>query len=254
MEVNKSLCKAAKLYHIERMSIQRIRMPFCGNCGISIEDNLKFCKNCGMPVHSPETSSNDASAVDARTGIYSPQSRSSFPFEIALPAVALGLLLLSIITPWLVFNILGQQLTLSPADVIRAIFNSDTDQTVQPSQTPDLSTVTSRYRTAGTAIGLSALCLPTSLAMFAASFATKKYRLSFVLAGGLFAMLSSVGWIFGIESLKSSIMADSSEAGILGGALASVITSAIGIGSGVYLVIAAGITGLITLPIVRRTE
>ena len=67
-------------------------------------------------------------------------------------------------------------------------------------------------------------------------------------------MLSSVGWIFGIESLKSSIMADSSEAGILGGALASVITSAIGIGSGVYLVIAAGITGLITLPIVRRTE
>ena len=28
-------------------------MPFCKNCGSSIEDGAKFCENCGTPIEAP---------------------------------------------------------------------------------------------------------------------------------------------------------------------------------------------------------
>ena len=39
-------------------------MPFCKNCGSSIEDGAKFCENCGTPIEAPVAQPAAQPAVD----------------------------------------------------------------------------------------------------------------------------------------------------------------------------------------------
>lgn len=219
---------------------------------MQLDNDARFCTRCGSAVPSYQSATDGSPNAGDASQRQPSRVQNRFPIEVILPSLALGLILLSLVVPWLVVSALGQQVTIAPSDVIRAAINNKPNQIPQNSQTPDLSIMSSRYSNSRIAFGLSALFLPISLATFAIALGIKNHRVWLASTAGMFAIVSGTAWIFGIETMKSSLMAESSQGGIFGTALISELISGINSGSGVYLAIVAGVIGILTVPISRK--
>lgn len=169
---------------------------------------------------------------------------------IFLPA-ALGLLLPSLIMPWVVINFLGSSL-FSPIDIIGTFYWQDSSRLSSNSaQRFDLYDLLSSYGDSFGASVASMVLYVSSIVGVISAIMFKAHRSRLVISAAFLAILSSALWLYSIESLKSSF---SQQAAITGGivgeefrgherALADII---IGVGFGPYVALAGGAVGILS--------
>ncbi len=164
---------------------------------------------------------------------------------IPLP-VALGLLLTSLVIPWVTINFLGTSL-FTPLDIIRTFVfqgaGSDQDQF-------DLYSFVTSYQDSFMASAAGMGLLVASIVGMSCGIIFRSHRSWLVLMAGCLAVASCLFWLYSIESLKGNF---SHQAAITGGivgeefrgherAIADII---IGVDLGPYLALAGGAAGIV---------
>lgn len=164
---------------------------------------------------------------------------------VSLP-VALGLLIPSLVIPWVTINFLGSSL-FTPLDIIRIFIFEGASNTGQNQF--DLYNFVTSYNDSFLASAASMGLLIASIAGMSSGIIFRSYRSRLALAAGCLAVASSIFWLYSIESLKSNF---ANQAAITGGivgeefkghekAIADII---IGTGLGPYLALAGGGAGI----------
>jgi hypothetical protein len=165
--------------------------------------------------------------------------------ELVLSVSALGLLLISLTLPWLVINFLGQ-FSFTPLDVIRLMMNNREEQFTE---TPDL-----QDNFTATPFLATVVFYPLSMIIVATSLFIRDYRRPLALLGGVAAVIAAVFWFYGIESLKSEMIAAAGSSNEFGEFMGTALASVINTGMGVYVVIAGGVVAMMTYGVKSRPD
>ncbi len=153
-----------------------------------------------------------------------------------LAVVVLCLVLVALILPWLTVSILGM-FSFSLLDIFRGSFTADESGTGRP----DVTQLASSYPDTNVAMAMTLITYVIALFFSVIALASSRLRMRALGSGGFSALSSAVLWIYMIESLKSHAI---SESGGLGQMFGAVLSSAVNIGVGTYLVLIAGIVGM----------
>lgn len=192
----------------------------------------------------------------------------SMRYQVILLGAALGLLLVSLVLPWLVVNLFGQR-SYSVLDNIQILANSqkgegNTTRTSSNNPQNDLviTDLTTVYPNSSSAFILSMLVLyPISVAvmvgavLFAAIGKQRDSKIKLIissriaLVAGILAIITAVLWIYSVESFKDQFSRDAEiSGGIIGeewrGNANLIIDRLIMIGLGHYFVIASGVIAI----------
>lgn len=155
-----------------------------------------------------------------------------------LAVVVLSLIVIAIILPWLTVSILGQ-FSFSLLDIFRGSYAPDDNSPGRP----DVTQLASTYPDTNVALAMTLITYVIALFFSIVALASPKLRMRALGSSGFSALSSAVLWIYMIESLKSHAI---SESGGLGQMFGGVLSAAVNIGVGTYLVLIAGILGLAT--------
>ena len=193
----------------------------------------------------------------------------SLKYQIILLTVALGLLLISLILPWLIVNFFGQR-SYSAFDNMQLLTNSqkeernagDTSFNNKPQNDLVIADLTTVYPDSSSAFILSMLILyPTSITVMVGAIvfsaigkkegSKRKLVLSsrVGLVAGILAIITAVLWIYSVQSFKVQFSRDADlSGGIIGEELKGnanvIIDRLIMMGLGQYLVIASGVIAI----------
>jgi MFS family permease len=191
-------------------------------------------------------------------------------YQIILLTVALGLLLISLILPWLIVNFFGQR-SYSAFDNMQILTNSQKEErnagdtsfnNNKPQNDLVIADLTTVYPDSSSAFILSMLILyPTSITVMVGAIvfsaigkkegSKRKLVLSsrVGLVAGILAIITAVLWIYSVQSFKVQFSRDADlSGGIIGEELKGnanlIIDRLIMIGLGQYLVIASGVIAI----------
>lgn len=187
-------------------------------------------------------------------------------YQIILLGAALGLLLISLVLPWLVVNLFGQR-SYSALDNIQILTTtkkgegntSGTSSSNNPQNDLVITDLTTVYPNSSSAFILSMLVLyPTSVAVMVGAILFAAIRkkgdsqiksivfTKIALVAGVLAIITGVLWIYSVQSFKVQFSRDAEiSGGIIGeewrGNANVVIDRLIMMGLGHYFVIASGV-------------
>lgn len=204
----------------------------------------------------------------------------SLRYQIILLGAALGLLLVSLVLPWVVVNLFGQR-SYSAFDNIQILTNSQKVEEGNTTETPSnnnnpqndlvISDLTTVYPDSSSAFILSMLILyPISVAVMSGAIiftaiigkrggSNKKLVVlssRIALAAGILAITTAALWIYSVESFKVQFSRDAEvSGGIIGeewkGNARVIIDRIIMMGLGQYIVIASGVIAVFSYFIVN---
>jgi hypothetical protein len=163
---------------------------------------------------------------------------------IILPVV-IGLLLPSIVIPWIIVNLFGYH-PFSPLTVLEELVGKS--QVISQNQILLLD-ITSSYKDTYLSIILSIILYIISIPTIITSLVWKKQRSVLLLVVSALAISSGLIWLYAVESFRSNFSNQAaSTGGIIGeewkGKESTLVNRIIGFGSGQYFVIIAGIVAL----------
>ncbi|MBI2451485.1 hypothetical protein HYV50_00230 [Candidatus Pacearchaeota archaeon] len=163
-------------------------------------------------------------------------------YSFILFPLSIGIMLPSLIAPWVTINLSGQH-SHSPFDIIKSAISQSAGFVSQNQF--DLLDLWAKYTDSYFALILSMITYITSITLMILSIALKKNRSKFILIAGILAMSSGISWIYTIESFKTHFVQTAvSAGGIIGeewkGQESTIINSIIVTGFGHHLVILAG--------------
>jgi MFS family permease len=191
----------------------------------------------------------------------------SLKYQIMLLTTALGLLVISLILPWLTINFFGQR-SYTAFDNMQILTNSQKEEgnaggtsfnNNKPQNDLVMADLTTVYPDSSSAFILSMLILyPTSIAVMVGAIvfsaigkksgSKRKLVLSsrVGLVAGILAIITAVLWIYSVQSFKDQFSRDSElSGGIIGeewkGNANVIIDRLIMMGLGQYIVIASGV-------------
>jgi hypothetical protein len=169
-----------------------------------------------------------------------------------LVPISLGILVPTLLIPWLSIDLLGHH-TYSPLNILIEIIYLN-DKTFIQSQNFSLLNIASTYYNSYYAVIFSITIYIGSISFLAASLLLqKKYHkmllLKLVLVGGIFALAAGVSWMYAIETFKNRFEQEAaSTGGLIGeewkGKESMIINRIIMIGPIPYFVIGAGIIAI----------
>jgi hypothetical protein len=159
---------------------------------------------------------------------------------ILLP-LSLGLLLPSIVVPWLVVDFLGHH-PYSPLDIVGELVQHGQNQYL-------LLDLTSTYTGTSSAFVFSTVLYLISIAAIIAAIVWKKHRAKIALVAGIIAITAGLAWLYSVQSFKTHFAQEaSSTGGLIGqewkGKESTIIDGVIIMGSGHFFVITAGILAI----------
>jgi hypothetical protein len=150
-----------------------------------------------------------------------------------LATVALLILVLALVMPWLTINFLSQ-FNVSLMDIYRYMFQGGQSQpaTGSPQQ------AVNQYLSSVWALFASILLYPFILILAIVSIFSRKA----CIVTGFLGVFDGVLWVFGIDSLKAEIVKEAiRQGGVFGQLIAGAVTSTITVGYGAYVTILGGI-------------
>jgi hypothetical protein len=168
-------------------------------------------------------------------------------FRFLLLPISLGLLLPSLLLPWLAVDFLGHHMYV-PVNVLGEIMNQNNNNNNAITKQDDsfgLLDITSTYHDSWFAIVFSMVIYPASIILIVAAVLYRNYQSKLALAGGILAIISVILWIYAIDSFKSHFAREAaSTGGLISGEWKGkenlLINRIIITGSGYYYVIIAG--------------
>ena len=172
-------------------------------------------------------------------------------YRFILLPLALGLLLPSMVVPWLIVDFLGHH-PYSPLDIIGELVqrNLSNNNTTPPSQNQFLLLdLTSTYTGTSSAFVFSTVLYLISIPAIIAAMVWKKHRAKIALAAGIIAITAGLAWVYSVQSFKTHFAQEaSSTGGLIGqewkGKESAIIDGIIIMGSGHFFVITAGILAI----------
>jgi hypothetical protein len=149
--------------------------------------------------------------------------------------IGLLIMVLALTMPWLTITFLGQ-FSISLADVYRLIFSAQ----LQTAPKGTLGDVTG-FMPSITAIFITLVAYPASVILGLASMVTRKAAPF----AGIVGIASGVSWIFGVNSLKVTLVQRAAESGGFGDIIAGLAATLVRVDYGAYAVIIGGIVILL---------
>jgi len=161
---------------------------------------------------------------------------------LAVSATVLAMLLIAVMLPWLTVNLRGQY-SFALTDVIRGLTSREA---IDPSQyrNGDFASFTTTYKDIYLAFVFSIIFYASAIVYLIGSVASASKRKAALGPGGILAIAATVAWIFGVETLKTHVLADAKSAGPFADLSSGFINSVFSAGSGPYVILTAGIVAL----------
>jgi hypothetical protein len=161
---------------------------------------------------------------------------------LLVSAAVLAMLLVAVTLPWLVVNLRGQ-FSFSLIDAVRGLTSTEAVDASNYTK-GDFASFTSTYKDIYLAFAFSMMFYASAIVYMVGSLVSANKRKAALGPAGTFAIAAAVAWIFGIETLKSHVLADAESGGPLAQLASGFINSVFSAGAGPYLVLAGGIIAL----------
>lgn len=176
-------------------------------------------------------------------------SHYTLDYEFVILPVVIGLLLPSILVPWVTITLFGYH-PFSPVNVLVELFSQQKPSSSTTSQNQmALLEVTSSYKHAHAGIIISIILFIISIPAVIAAIAWRRHRSILLLSVAVLSLASGLIWLYSIQSFRTSF---AQQAAVTGGILGeewkgkenTFVERIVRFGTGQYFVLIAGIIAL----------